>query len=225
MSLIDLAGSERASSTHAKGERLREGANINRSLLALINVLNALADAKVKPHRPGVLLGPGMGALGQKPFPPALGLRLDPCSPATSPRALLLSPQGRKSHVPYRDSKLTRLLKDSIGGNCRTVMIATVSPSGLAYEDTYNTLKYADRAKEIKLSVCGSQKWLTRCEGPGRRKGRDPHSSLPYLSILTGQRKKKSPSLCLQGKPAIAAMQYLSLGRLQLGERQDSLQT
>lgn len=47
MSLIDLAGSERASSTHAKGERLREGANINRSLLALINVLNALADAKV----------------------------------------------------------------------------------------------------------------------------------------------------------------------------------
>lgn len=106
MSLIDLAGSERASSTHAKGERLREGANINRSLLALINVLNALADAK-----------------------------------------------GRKSHVPYRDSKLTRLLKDSIGGNCRTVMIAAVSPSSLTYEDTYNTLKYADRAKEIRLTL------------------------------------------------------------------------
>ncbi|XP_066119519.1 kinesin-like protein KIF18B isoform X1 [Saccopteryx bilineata] len=106
MSLIDLAGSERASSTQARGERLREGANINRSLLALINVLNALADAK-----------------------------------------------GRKSHVPYRDSKLTRLLKDSIGGNCRTVMIAAISPSGLTYEDTYNTLKYANRAKEIKLSL------------------------------------------------------------------------
>lgn len=59
--------------------------------------------------------------------------------------------------MPYRDSKLTRLLKDSIGGNCRTVMIAAVSPSGLTYEDTYNTLKYANRAKEIKLSVrvCG----------------------------------------------------------------------
>ncbi|KAI6049348.1 KIF18B [Marmota monax] len=106
MSLIDLAGSERASSTHAKGERLREGANINRSLLALINVLNALVDAK-----------------------------------------------GRKSHVPYRDSKLTRLLKDSIGGNCRTVMIAAISPSSLSYEDTYNTLKYADRAKEIRLTL------------------------------------------------------------------------
>ncbi|XP_077603890.1 kinesin-like protein KIF18B isoform X1 [Crocuta crocuta] len=125
MSLIDLAGSERASSTHAKGERLREGANINRSLLALINVLNALADAK-----------------------------------------------GRKSHVPYRDSKLTRLLKDSIGGNCRTVMIATVSPSSLAYEDTYNTLKYADRAKEIKLSLksnvisldCHISQYATICQ-------------------------------------------------------------
>ncbi|XP_056672957.1 kinesin-like protein KIF18B isoform X1 [Monodelphis domestica] len=125
MSLIDLAGSERASSTHAKGERLREGANINRSLLALINVLNALADAK-----------------------------------------------GRKTHVPYRDSKLTRLLKDSIGGNCRTVMIAAVSPSALAYEDTYNTLKYADRAKEIKLSLksnvislnCHISQYATICQ-------------------------------------------------------------
>uniref|UniRef100_A0A672UIV3 Kinesin-like protein n=1 Tax=Strigops habroptila TaxID=2489341 RepID=A0A672UIV3_STRHB len=106
MSLIDLAGSERASVANTRGERLREGANINRSLLALINVINALADAKSK-----------------------------------------------KSHIPYRDSKLTRLLKDSIGGNCRTVMVAAVSPSMLAYEDTYNTLKYASRAKEIKLSL------------------------------------------------------------------------
>lgn len=62
--------------------------------------------------------------------------------------------------MPYRDSKLTRLLKDSLGGNCRTVMIAAVSPSGLAYEDTYNTLKYADRAKEIRLTVRASQTLL-----------------------------------------------------------------
>ncbi|NXJ71322.1 KI18B protein, partial [Rostratula benghalensis] len=125
MSLIDLAGSERASVTNAKGERLREGANINRSLLALINVINALADAKSK-----------------------------------------------KTHIPYRDSKLTRLLKDSIGGNCRTIMIAAVSPCVLAYEDTYNTLKYANRAKEIKLSLksnvlsfdCQSSKYAVICE-------------------------------------------------------------
>ncbi|XP_053721433.1 kinesin-like protein KIF18A isoform X2 [Synchiropus splendidus] len=106
MSLIDLAGSERASATNAKGARLREGANINRSLLALGNVINALAD-----------------------------------------------PKSKKMHIPYRDSKLTRLLKDSLGGNCRTVMIANVSPSSLSYDDTHNTLKYANRAKEIKSSL------------------------------------------------------------------------
>ncbi|KFM13312.1 Kinesin-like KIF18B, partial [Aptenodytes forsteri] len=126
MSLIDLAGSERASVTNTKGERLREGANINRSLLALINVINALADAKSK-----------------------------------------------KTHIPYRDSKLTRLLKDdSFGVTCRTIMIAAVSPSVLAYEDTYNTLKYANRAKEIKLSLksnvlsfdCHISKYAVICE-------------------------------------------------------------
>ncbi|XP_035538141.1 kinesin-like protein KIF18A isoform X2 [Morone saxatilis] len=106
MSLIDLAGSERASATNAKGARLREGANINRSLLALGNVINALAD-----------------------------------------------PKSKKTHIPYRDSKLTRLLKDSLGGNCRTVMIANVSPSSNTYDDTHNTLKYANRAKEIKSSL------------------------------------------------------------------------
>lgn len=60
-------------------------------------------------------------------------------------------------HIPYRDSKLTRLLKDSLGGNCQTVMIANVSPSSFSYEDTYNTLKYATRAKCIKTQVHASQ--------------------------------------------------------------------
>uniref|UniRef100_A0A8C5Q9C1 Kinesin-like protein n=1 Tax=Leptobrachium leishanense TaxID=445787 RepID=A0A8C5Q9C1_9ANUR len=106
MSLIDLAGSERASATNSKGDRLREGTNINRSLLALGNVINALTD-----------------------------------------------PKTRKQHIPYRDSKLTRLLKDSLGGNCQTIMIAAVSPSSMSFEDTYNTLKYANRAKDIKSSV------------------------------------------------------------------------
>ncbi|XP_053576369.1 kinesin-like protein KIF18A [Bombina bombina] len=106
MCLIDLAGSERANATKAKGERLREGANINRSLLALGNVINALAD-----------------------------------------------PKSKTQHIPYRNSKLTRLLKDSLGGNCRTIMIAAVSPSSLSYDDTYNTLRYANRAKDIQSSV------------------------------------------------------------------------
>ena len=106
ISMIDLAGSERASVAHSRGgSRLREGANINKSLLALGNCINALAE-------------------------------------------------GSK-YIPYRNSKLTRLLKDSIGGNCRTVMISNVSPSSMTFEDTYNTLKYADRAKRIKVKGAG----------------------------------------------------------------------
>ena len=60
---------------------------------------------------------------------------------------------NKNNFIPYRDSKLTRLLKDSLGGNCRTVMIANISPAFSSYEDTYNTLKYADRAKQIKTIV------------------------------------------------------------------------
>lgn len=103
LSMIDLAGSERGAATGCKGPRFKEGASINKSLLALGNCINSLAD-------------------GQK-------------------------------HVPYRDSKLTRILKDSLGGNCHTVMIANVSPSSMTFEDTYNTLKYATRAKKIKANV------------------------------------------------------------------------
>lgn len=106
MSLIDLAGSERARAANTKGTRFIEGTNINRSLLALGNVINALADSKRK-----------------------------------------------NQHIPYRNSKLTRILKDSLGGNCQTIMIAAVSPSSVFYDDTYNTLKYANRAKDIKSSV------------------------------------------------------------------------
>ncbi|KAK7079533.1 Kinesin-like protein kif18a [Halocaridina rubra] len=103
LSMIDLAGSERGAATGFKGARFREGASINKSLLALGNCINALAD----------------------------GLH----------------------HVPYRNSKLTRLLKDSIGGNCRSIMIAAVSPAVASYEDTFNTLRYANRAKTIKTTL------------------------------------------------------------------------
>ena len=57
------------------------------------------------------------------------------------------------SYIPYRDSKLTRLLKDSLGGNWRTVMIANISPASTSYDETSNTLKYASRAKNIKTDV------------------------------------------------------------------------
>jgi kinesin family protein 18/19 len=114
LSLIDLAGSERGTVTENRGIRLREGAKINRSLLALANCINALGDK------------------AKKGF-----------------------------FVPYRDSKLTRLLKDSLGGNCKTVMIANISPASAQLEETLNTLKYASRAKNIKTKVVSNKKMVS----------------------------------------------------------------
>ena len=62
--------------------------------------------------------------------------------------------------MPYRDSKLTRILKDSLGGNTKTIMIACISPSHLSYEETINTLKYASRARAIKKKVTKNVKTL-----------------------------------------------------------------
>ena len=107
LALVDLAGSERASDTNNTGHKLRDGANINRSLLALANCINALG----KQHKRGI------------------------------------------AYVPYRNSKLTRLLKDGLSGNSRTTMVATVSCGSDQYQHTTNTLKYADRAKEIKTHI------------------------------------------------------------------------
>ncbi|KAL5527629.1 hypothetical protein ACEPAG_6430 [Sanghuangporus baumii] len=106
LSIIDLAGSERAAATTNMGQRMIEGANINKSLLALGNCINALCESG-----------------------------------------------GSTRHIPYRNSKLTRLLKFSLGGNCKTVMIVCVAPTSNHFDDTHNTLLYADRATKIKTKV------------------------------------------------------------------------
>jgi hypothetical protein len=106
--MCDLAGSERAASTSNSGQRLTEGGNINKSLLALGTVVQALAKNK--------------------------------CSSA-------------QVFVPYRGSKLTRLLKDCLGGNCRTLMLFCVSPSSLVCEETINTMLFAMQAKEIQVAA------------------------------------------------------------------------
>jgi len=102
--MVDLAGSERQKKTKAKGDRLKEGININMGLLSLGNVISALGEEN----------------------------------------------RGANSHIPYRDSKLTRLLQDSLGGNSHTLMIACVSPADSNLEETMSTLRYADRARKIK---------------------------------------------------------------------------
>ena len=101
---VDLAGSERQKSTAASGERLKEAANINKSLTVLGSVINSLVEIA----------------------------------------------EGKQRHVRYRDSKLTFLLKDSLGGNSKTCIIANVSPANSSFSETLSTLKFAQRAKQIK---------------------------------------------------------------------------
>uniref|UniRef100_A0A8C3L394 plus-end-directed kinesin ATPase n=1 Tax=Chrysolophus pictus TaxID=9089 RepID=A0A8C3L394_CHRPC len=104
ISLVDLAGSERADSTGAKGTRLKEGANINKSLTTLGKVISALAEVFLVCF----------------------------CN---------------------LDSVLTWLLRENLGGNSRTAMVAALSPADINYDETLSTLRYADRAKQIKCNA------------------------------------------------------------------------
>ncbi|WCJ35583.1 Kinesin-like protein KIN-7N [Euphorbia peplus] len=103
LNLVDLAGSERVAKTGAGGVRLKEGKHINKSLMALGNVINKLSD----------------GA------------------------------KQRGGHIPYRDSKLTRILQPALGGNAKTSIICTVAPEEVHIEETKGTLQFASRAKRI----------------------------------------------------------------------------
>ncbi|CAN6449393.1 unnamed protein product [Victoria cruziana] len=104
LNLVDLAGSERQKSSGAEGDRLKEAANINKSLSTLGHVIMVLVDVA----------------------------------------------HGKQKHIPYRDSRLTFLLQDSLGGNSKTMIIANVSPSLCCSSETLSTLKFAQRAKLIQ---------------------------------------------------------------------------
>lgn len=120
--LVDLAGSERVEQSGATGVRLKEANHINKSLTTLGRVVQALATR----------------------------------SEATAKAASFGTMAARKSvvrrdesFIPFRDSVLTWLLKESLGGNSKTIMLATLSPSDLNFDETLSTLRYASRAKSI----------------------------------------------------------------------------
>ncbi|XP_075923745.1 uncharacterized protein LOC116943328 isoform X2 [Petromyzon marinus] len=149
INLIDLAGSERADPNYNK-DRITEGSNINRSLVTLGSVISALAENAALGGGSGVGAGAGGDAWGTALSEPESGKLRGPS--ASGGRSRTGGPArrgGRLCHVPYRDSVLTRLLKDSLGGNSRTVMIATVSPACSSYGETMSVLRYAARAKNI----------------------------------------------------------------------------
>lgn len=145
LSLIDLAGSERASATQNTGLRMTEGANINKSLLSLANCINALAAATTKSPRSNA----AGGAKRKK-----IMRRQSDVFCYSSTRVQQPAPQRRsitRPKVQYRDSKLTHLLKTSLEGDGRLIMIANINPSDRSFEESHNTLKYANRAKNIKV--------------------------------------------------------------------------
>jgi len=151
ISFVDLAGSERINSTKSTGVRLKEGVNINKSLTTLGKVISALAEQSAR------------NATASRPLSP-LSRPMSPNSRPTSPNSRPNSPissTGIKSpklkfkrsipelHIPYRDSVLTWLLKDSLGGNSKTVIIAAISPADINYEESLSTLRFVERAKHI----------------------------------------------------------------------------
>lgn len=131
MHLVDLAGSERVYNTGASGMRLREANAINKSLAALADVINGLST-----EGGGSGAGGGGGAGG--------GSRRAGAQSSSS---------SSSSYVPYRNSTLTWLLKESLGGNAKTCMLATISPADVHYDETVSTLKYAERVKRVSNYV------------------------------------------------------------------------
>jgi hypothetical protein len=111
LNLVDLAGSERQKATGTTGSALKEGANINKSLLALGDVINKLCEA-------------GKKSKGKKDL-----------------------------FIPYRNSKLTRILKSSLGGNTLTAIICAVSPANGSRQETSSTLFFGINCKNIKNSA------------------------------------------------------------------------
>jgi hypothetical protein len=172
LSLIDLAGSERASATNNRGARLTEGANINKSLLALANCINALATN---------------------------------------------SGGGRKTNVKYRDSRLTHLLKSSLeGGNCNLVMIANINPADVTFEDSHNTLKYANRAKNIKVNpaaqaVAVESTWLER-ENHLRQENQSLRARVAELEALVLQLQQRDVSAEIKPKSEVGGMNSAFVG-------------
>ncbi|XP_042646786.1 stAR-related lipid transfer protein 9 [Tyto alba] len=133
INLVDLAGSERADPSYCR-DRITEGANINKSLVTLGIVISTLAQ-------------------NSQMFSSCQSINTitseGESSHADSPSTGSITGTRRPAYIPYRDSILTWLLKDSLGGNSKTIMIATISPASSSYNETMSTLRYASNAKNI----------------------------------------------------------------------------
>ncbi|KAL5168628.1 Kinesin-like protein KIN-7G [Glycine soja] len=170
VNFVDLAGSERASQTHSAGTRLKEGCHINRSLLTLGTVIRKLRKTFMNPFR-DLGLRESLRRTRKElpsPFRPQSQFSVAETTVTAitalhettvlvmafgNPLSIASSSKGRNGHIPFRDSKLTRILQSSLGGNARTAIICTMSPARSHVEQTRNTLLFASCAKEVSTNA------------------------------------------------------------------------
>ncbi len=174
INLVDLAGSERVDQSGVTGINFNEMKKINLSLTTLGIVINKLVARSLKHHEhhehpksDKQIISGNAKLVAKKPIKPGLS-RVPTSQPSKSNTQKILaspreqparskSPVKLSEHVPFRDSVLTWILKESLGGNSKTFMIATISPSSLNYSETLGTLRYADNAKKIINSISINQ--------------------------------------------------------------------
>lgn len=158
--LVDLAGSEKIGKTGASGQTLEEAKKINKSLSALGMVINALTDGKVS--RPFYLQ-----SLRRSSFKAEELIR------------------AQSAHIPYRDSKLTRILQESLGGNSRTTLIINCSPSSYNEAETLSTLRFGMRAKSIKNKArVNAELSATELKALLKKAQRDQLNFQGYIGLL-----------------------------------------
>ena len=132
LNLVDLAGSEKVKKTGAKGSALKEAQSINTSLSALGKIIRMLSDSQMKDSKKKKSTEEEAKTSGN----------------SKKNRRKTAAPSKEK-HIPYRDSKLTRLLQHSLGGNTKTMLLVACSPHDDNFEETLSTLRFASRARMI----------------------------------------------------------------------------
>jgi hypothetical protein len=242
LNLVDLAGSERAKKTQATGEAFQEGISINKGLLALGNVVAALSQRSAGKQNP-----PPSGKLLLSFFSDSLlnyrlclvvdstGSNAPPTPSNSANNNASSSSSSNHIHIPYRESKLTRLLKDSLGGNGVTVLLACLSPAPTNYDESLNTLRFASRAssiinsakinlKEQQAQLQQQQQYTSVMKERNQLKDeltmlQEKYNQLLLSSLEKSQKEKKEEALVLSSVAASSS----SGGMILSSSQQDAL--
>lgn len=197
INLVDLAGSERVEMSGVTGINFKEAININKSLSTLGLVISKLAAQS-------------QSKISSKPTVKPVFVKSTNKSQSSAPKSTKLvqikSPTNKSisEHVPYRDSVLTWILKESLGGNSKTFMIATVSPSELNYNESLSTLRYAANAKQIVNTV---------------KINEDPNDKL--IRVLKDEIDTLKRQLITRGSDSTSSAEDLKALRDEISQRED----